>query len=290
MLTVAIAIVGGLVIAHLVRFARRAHTIDRALTLVPASSRLPAWLATPLADALDAAGVQWLPITALQSWALSVLVAGALGSVLSVGFGCFSAFGAAVAGPVGLRLARGRRRRLVAGAVPDLLERAALELRSGSTVASALDALASGGGPLAADLARVRDRCALGASVTDAVGRWADERDAPGVRAAAGALALASSVGGACADALEGLAASLRSRLAVVAEAHAMSAQARLSAIVVGASPIAYLAWSAVVDPGPLRALIGTAAGRGCLGAALGFEALAVLWVRHILREEAAWS
>ena len=55
-----------------------------------------------------------------------------------------------------------------------------------------------------------------------------------GVDASAGALALCASVGGRSADALDGLATSLRDRLAVGAEARALSSQARMSAMVVG--------------------------------------------------------
>jgi tight adherence protein B len=110
------------------------------------------------------------------------------------------------------------------------------------------------------------------------------------VRAAAGALALGAAVGGACASALDGLAASLRGRLSVIAEARALSSQARLSAIVVGAAPVGYLAWSTVVDPGPLRALVSSTAGQVCLLLAVALEALAVVWMRRVLREEAAWS
>jgi tight adherence protein B len=174
--------------------------------------------------------------------------------------------------------------------VPDAVERCALELRGGGTIATAIDALAQHDGPLAADFARVRERCALGAPIDDAIARWAGERDAPGVQPAAGALALGASVGGACADALDGLAASLRGRLAVMAEARALSAQARLSAIVIGTAPVGYLAWSAIVDPGPLQSLVRSFAGRSCLVAAFVLEAGAVVWMRRVLREDDAWS
>ncbi|MDQ1519078.1 MAG: tight adherence protein, partial [Actinomycetota bacterium] len=243
-----------------------------------------------LADALTAADVRCDATVALQSWALAALVAAALGSVFSFVFGALAALGVIVGGPLGLRAARGRGRRRAAAAVPDALERCAMELRGGGTIATAIDALAAHEGPLAVDFAHVRDRFALGASLDDAIARWADERDAPGVRAAAGALALGASVGGACADALDGLAASLRARLAVMAEARALSAQARLSAMVVGAAPVGYLAWSALVDPGPLASLVGSMAGRVCLLLAVTLEALAVVWMLRVLREESAWS
>jgi tight adherence protein B len=133
----------------------------------------------------------------------------------------------------------------------------------------------------------VQTRTRLGLSLTDALVGWPREHDAPGVRAAAGALAVASSFGGRAADAIDGLASSLRHRLDAAAEAHALSAQARLSAIVVGAAPIGYLAFSSLVDPESASALVGTDVGRVCLVLGAACEAAAALWIRRILRSEA---
>jgi Flp pilus assembly protein TadB len=68
-----------------------------------------------------------------------------------------------------------------------------------------------------------------------------------------------------------------------MAEARALSAQARLSALVVGAAPLGYLAFSALVDPAAVTALVDTGVGRVCLLLGLGLEALAGLWIRRIL-------
>jgi tight adherence protein B len=69
-----------------------------------------------------------------------------------------------------------------------------------------------------------------------------------------------------------------------MAEARSLSAQARLSAIVVGAAPLGYLAFAALVDPGSVTALVATGVGRVCLVLGLGLEVLAALWIRRILR------
>jgi tight adherence protein B len=288
-LSVVVALVGGTTAAGLARFARRAQAADRAAALVPRATRVPRWLVRRLDDALRAADIRCEPVAALQCWLLALVVATATAVLLAPAFGVLAVAAVAIGGPVGLHCARGRGRRRAAAAVPEALERCALELRGGGTIPTAVAALAERDAPLAPDFARVRDRCALGAPFEDAMARWADERDAPGVRAAAGALALGVSVGGACADALEALAASLRSRLAVMAEASALSAQARVSAIVVGAAPIGYLAWSTVVDPGPVQTLVGSFAGRACFALAIALEALAGVWMRRVLRDD-AWS
>jgi tight adherence protein B len=274
----------------LVRFARRTDTVERVRALAPRPRGVPTWVARPVAAALAAADIRVDVVTAIQWWLLATMLVTAVGAVVSPALGIVAALGAVLGVPTALRAARERARGRLAAAIPEALERCAMELRGGGTVNTAIDALGSGRGALAADFRRVQERCALGASLDDAVAQWAEERAAPGVRAAAGALALGASVGGACADALDGLATSLRGRLGVIAEARSLSAQARLSAIVVGAAPIGYLAWSTVVDPGPLQVLFGSHAGRACLALACGLEALAVVWMRRIFREDAAWS
>jgi tight adherence protein B len=137
--------------------------------------------------------------------------------------------------------------------------------------------------PVAPDLRRVAARARLGLTLADALAAWPRDRPQPEVRAAAGALAVAAALGGRAGDAIDGLAASLRHRLDAVAEAWALSSQARLSAVVVGGAPLGYLAFSALVDPGAVDALVTTGVGRVCLLVGLGLEGVAVWWIRRIV-------
>jgi tight adherence protein B len=171
-------------------------------------------------------------------------------------------------------------------ALPGALEQIAAALRGGASITEALGALADGRGPLAGDLRRLRARATLGSGLGEALAVWPDERAIPSVRAVAGALAVAATVGGPAAGALDGLAESLRQRQGAAAEARALSAQARLSAIVVGAAPAAYLAFSALVDSDSMRVLLATGAGRTCLVIGLALEVLAIVWMRRIVRTE----
>ena len=149
---------------------------------------------------------------------------------------------------------RTRAHRRYAAALPLALEQIAAHLRGGGTVGHGVAALAGGDGPLAGDLRRVQARADLGVGLADALAAWPVERGVGDVRAVAGALAVAETLGGRSAHALDGLAASLRDRIGAAAEARSLSAQARLSAVVVGASPLAYLVFSALVDPGSVGA------------------------------------
>lgn len=179
---------------------------------------------------------------------------------------------------------RRRKRAGLVAALPAALDRLAADLRSGGSVLAALGHASGGRGPLEADLTRVIDRVAAGDGLAESIAAWPVERPLPAVRVVAGALEVAVTEGGRVAPALEGLAAGLRDGQDAREEAIALSAQARLSALVVGLAPLGSLAVSMLVDRRVPAALLGTAPGRACLAAGLGLEALAALWMNRILR------
>ena len=275
------AVAGGALVAALMRAARRRAVTDRLRSA--ARRQLPGVVRRPLVRALDDAALAGGPEEVVQMWLLVAGTAIVVGAGIAPATGVVAGAVVLVGGPVALRIVRHRSERLVAVAVPETLERIGAELRAGGTVATALAGVAGGEGVLAADFARVESRVRLGAGLPDALGSWAAERNAVGVEVAAGALALSATVGGPVADALDGLASSLRDRLAVIAESRALSAQARYSAWVIGLAPVGYLASSAVVDPRTLGLLIGTNAGRLCVLAGAGLEAMGALWMRAIV-------
>jgi tight adherence protein B len=237
-----------------------------------------------LVTALRDADVAATPEAAVEYWGIAVAAVALLAAALSPVLAVPAVLAVVAAGPIALFLVRSRRERAFSAGLPGALEQVAADLRGGGTVAAAVDRLAAGDGAVAHDLRRVHLRTELGLPLAEALAGWPAEHDAAGVRAAAGALAVATTMGGRAADAIDGLASSLRHRLDAVAEARSLSAQARLSAIVVGAAPLGYLAFSALVDPAAVTTLVDTGVGRVCLVVGLLLEALAALWIRRILR------
>lgn len=291
MRTVVVAVAGASLSVAAARAARRGAVVER---LEPARLDVTRLVPGPLrrrleracdAAALDVTVSQALHIAAGVMIATAMLVAAVTGSLAAT---IGAAAVVAVALPVALFAARGRRSRAVAAEVPAMIERVASELRAGGTIATAVSGIARSGSLLAADCARMGARMSLGASLTDALHLWARERPAPGVDVAAGAFAMCATLGGRSADALEGVASSLRDRLAVAAEARAQSAQARMSALVVGGMPVLYIGWSAIADRRAFVALTGTPVGRVCVAVGITLEVLGVLWIRRILRHGSA--
>ena len=278
---VAVAVV---VVGACVRGARRADTSTRVQALRERKARrLPPVLRDPLARALTRADVAVDPEQAVTTWGIAVLAAATVAAAFSPSLVVLVVLTALVGPPIAGRMASGRRERRFVTALPGALETVASDLRGGGTVPQAVARVAHSRSPVAPDLRRVTARAALGVGFSDALAGWPRDHDVPEVRAAAGALAVAAAMGGPAADAIDGLAASLRHRLDAVAEARALSSQARLSAVVLGAAPLGYLAFSVLVDPRAVDTLVGTGVGRVCLVVGLGFEGLAALWIRRIV-------
>ena len=269
------------------RVAWRAAARDRVRDARPrVGRRLPTVVRTPVARALADAQLELTPEDAARTAGVGTVVAGLLAAAMAPALAIPAVGVAAAAGPLALVLARGRGRRRFVAALPAFVDLVAARLRSGHTVPTALADAAASRDPVAVDAGRVLRRVAHGEPLTDALEWWAADRGDDAVRAVAGALAVAGTTGGGAADALEGLARSLRDQQGARAEAASLSAQARMSALVVGLAPFAYLLFSSAVDPGAARVLVATPVGRVCLVLGIGLDALGALWMRRIVRSE----
>jgi len=174
--------------------------------------------------------------------------------------------------------------RLLVDGLPALLENVARGVRSGVSLRQACAESAAGGGPAARGLAGAVADAERGQPLADACTRWAPPAVAPEERLAAGALALAADAGGPQARAVDGVAATLRERRAVAAEIRAHSAQARLSAVVIGVLPAAFLLWALATDRRTAAFLVAGPAGWACLSAGVGLELAGAVWMRRLLR------
>jgi tight adherence protein B len=260
--------------------ARRRLANDRPVA-VDRLPTAPAWLVR----SLTAAAISVDPRRVAVAWAaLAVaapLVALALGPGLAV-----AACAAAAVGPwLALRLARGRRAAQIEGALPLALEAVARALRTGGSLRMGVaEAAAAARGPLAADLAAVAVMVEHGAPLATALDALVGWNDSPGVRLAAAALALGAETGGAQARAIDGVAATIRERLAAGAELRAQATQARVSALVIAAAPLAFCALASSTDPKTATFLFRTPGGLILLGAGLGLDAAGAVWMNHLTR------
>ena len=244
----------------------------------------PPWLPLRLADT----GVTVDPATAWTAWVAAVTLTGAAAALAAGAGAAVVLVTSAVSGPwLAWRLHRHRGSALLEAALPAAVEAVAAALRSGASLRQAVAAAARATpGPLGDDLRAVAAAVERGAGVVPALEGWADRRPLPGVRLVVGALCLGVETGGATAQAVDGVAVTLRQRLAAQAEARALATQARVSAGVIAAAPLAFGLLSTATDRRASAFLLGTPAGLGLLAAGLALDAAGALWMARLTRVE----
>jgi|GEM_PF-1974473 len=203
-------------------------------------------------------------------------VAEGVGAALGLGFG----LGAPLVVLWGLRR---RSDELVEKALPDALEAVGRSVRSGASLIQALgEARHAISGPLVSELDLVSQSVRLGNPLSVALDGFVQRRPLVVVRLAAAALVFSSEAGGMRSQAIDGLAASLRDRVAVEREIHALASQTRFSAMVIAVLPIGFVLFSGATDPRIAGFLMGTALGRVCLGVGVGLDVVGLLWMRRL--------
>jgi tight adherence protein B len=168
--------------------------------------------------------------------------------------------------------------------LPEAFERLAVAARSGRSVAAALEEVAaSTAAPLGPELSAATVAIAAGAPVEQALEAWAGHDPTPDLLLATTALALGARAGGEVARACDRVAATLRERRELRAEARALATQARASAGVLTVAPLAFAALVSAIEPGVLAFLLTEPAGLACLAVGLALDGLGAAWMARIV-------
>jgi len=243
--------------------------------------RPPAWFVgrvEPLALPLDPLSA-WLVL--LGALVVVPSVAGIAGGLPLAVLGLAALVGCSLAGG---HLGRDRTARLVDDELPLVLDQVASSLRSGASLPQAISESADRArGPVNEDLTRLRSGQGTGQSLADGLSDWRRRRPTAGVRLAIAALRLAAELGGQ-ARPIDGVAATLRERLAVDRELRAVSAQARASAVVIVAAPFVFTLLLGAGDTAAWRFFVESAAGLACLAGGLLLDGIGAWWMLHLLR------
>jgi len=192
-------------------------------------------------------------------------------------------------GVVPLRGRRAERRRdeALERQLGELSDTMALALRSGLSVPLALEFGASEAEePMAELLAAFVDERRLGATFDRALGNLAESLGSEDARLFTLVVGLHARSGGDLAAALGDVTESIRHRVAVRTELRALSTQGRVSGAIMGSLPIAFLAVLATTSRRQLGPVYRSGPGIAMLAIGLTMEALAYLWIRHLLKVE----
>lgn len=249
--------------------------------------RLIGRIEPPAPAAAPRASGDWLPRSAAQlsAWAVLGCLAGA--GVAGVPGGVLLPAGAVLTPALVRRRRRGRLVRLLGEQMIDAVGVMASALRTGRSLAQSLELAGTEvDSPLGPALACVADRIRLGVRQEEAILGWERSLGTPEARLVAGVLRLHGRTGGALAVALDDLAETLRDRLSGDRELRTMTAQARLSAAILGLLPLGFFLFLSIVSRSDIESAFRTRAGAAAIAVGLGLQGLAFLWIRRLLRIE----
>lgn len=174
-----------------------------------------------------------------------------------------------------------RERRLERAELAGILEEVARELRAGRNLHGAL-AAAAAAHPAAVGLRAALRRADSGEALLVALDRWAQGLAHPDGDLVRAVLGFGTATGGSLAQALDRAAATLRERASRRQEIRVLTAQARLSAVVLALAPVGFVFVVSTIDRSGAGVLFTTTLGRVCLVAGILLDGAGFIWMRHL--------
>jgi tight adherence protein B len=188
--------------------------------------------------------------------------------------------------PVLLAVHRGRRRlACMEQQLPDALDLISQALRAGHALPSALRMAAEDDAiPLADEFRKLVDEVAYGAALPEALRRMAERNPGGDIGCFVVAVLIQRDTGGNLAELLAGLATVVRERQKLRGQVRVASAEARLSAWILGLLPFVLAAALHAAHPGFISLLWTDAVGRRLLFVVAALLAAGLVWMRMLVR------
>jgi tight adherence protein B len=235
---------------------------------------------------LEAAGVAMsateylLAVTglALLGMALSLL----LGSLM---LGLLLLISAVVVPRLWLSRAADKRRGAFADQLEGNLQLVAGSLRAGYGLTQAVATVAEEApSPSKEEFGRIVVETRLGRELPDSLRATATRMQNDDFGWVADAIAIQQEVGGNLAEVLDAVSGTIRDRNTIRRQVHALSAEGRMSAIVLIALPIVLAMALSIINPGYLDVLFERPVGRIMLGAGVVLMTLGIVWIKRLVK------
>ena len=216
-----------------------------------------------------------------------IVVAGALVALVG-GFPPLAGLGVCMAGgcapPVVVSVLAARRRRQFAADLPGLLSVLAGTLRAGFALSQAVGAVADDmDGPVAQEFRRRAAEVNLGRPLPAALRAIAHRMDSDGVEWVAVAVEIHQQAGGNLAEVLDTVAATATERQRLQREVATLTAEGKISAVVLGILPPALAVVISILNPGYLGSLVAEPIGIVMVIGSAVAMVVGFVWMHHIV-------
>ena len=236
------------------------------------------------AVALELAGLKMRPQDFVLLLIAGALAAGALGVLLAGPLvGVLLAAAVPLAAKVVLGLLTSRRQRAFADQLEDSLQLMSSGLRAGHSLLQALDGVSQEmPQPASEEFARIINETRVGRDVAAAFDETAARTASDDFSWVANAIAINRQVGGNLAEVLDTVGGTIRERGQIRRQVKALSAEGKLSAIVLMSLPFGVAGFISVTNPGYLTKLTESPAGYGLIALAVVLLLVGGLWLRKV--------
>jgi tight adherence protein B len=260
--------------------------LGRAAVDLVARAPKPAGYDERLQTDIDRAGWQLraseFTLLHVVSTLLGLVVFGILANSLLLGL--VGAVLGAVVPRLVLNVARSRRQSKFMKQLPDTLQLLAGTLKAGYGVLQAIDTIVRElEDPTSTEFQRALTEARLGMPLEDSLGDMAERIDSDDFRWVVVAMNIQRQVGGNLAELLETVADTLRGREQVRRQISALSAEGRLSAIILIALPFLILGFLLLTNPAYLAPLFTSLVGWFMLGLVAVLMIIGIFWIRRMI-------
>jgi tight adherence protein B len=234
------------------------------------------------AEGLDRAGMSiTLPkfVLAVGLWTLVAVAAGFLlaGAWLGLLMVVVVPFGARLL----VKFKAGRRQAAFADQLDDSLQLMAGSLRAGHSLLRAVDAVSQDApSPTAEEFARIVNETRVGRDLGDSLDEVAARMGSDDFTWIAQAIAIHREVGGNLAEVLDAVGQTIRERNAIRRQVKALSAEGKLSALVLGGLPFAIIAFLSLTNPAYVAKFTQSIIGYGMIAAAVVLMLMGGFWLK----------
>jgi len=238
-----------------------------------------------LLDVLERAGVHRTPAQVLGVVVGGAVAGNALGGVVGGPLGAVVLTAVVPLGVVlSLRVRTGRRRAAFADQLDDTLRLMSSSMRAGHSVLRALEAVShEAAAPTAEEFARVLNEVRVGRDPVAALDEVAERMSSEDFSWVAQAVAIHREVGGNLAEVLDRVGVTIRDRAQLKRQARTLSAEGRVSGIVLLAMPIVLGGGLQLTAPAYLGRLTASGTGLVMLVVAGVLMVAGALWVRRVV-------